>query len=62
MSQNYIYGEWRGLPARQNQETGERFYFKDNYWQGPLAFGYKDEFKRHADEEPSDQWEQLHAQ
>lgn len=65
MSQ-YIYGQWRGLPAREIRETGAREVFRVNNertyegdWFG-LGFGYRDEFKPWPDQIDSDQWSQLH--
>lgn len=44
----YIYGRWRGTPAREHIKTGARSRWvederTDGFW-SELAFGYRDEF------------------
>lgn len=62
----WIYGQWRGKPARENRKTGIRYAFTvtdertyDGYWSA-LGFGYCTEFKAWPDQVDSDHWATLH--
>ena len=54
-----MYGQWRGLPARQNRITQKRYFWRDGVWQG-LGLGYDTEFEPFAEELPADPWESKH--
>lgn len=55
----YIYGEWRGKPAREDRQTGVRYYLDAGLW-CQLGLGYNTEFKPFPEELPADPWESLH--
>lgn len=62
----FIYGHWRGQPAREIRTTGERQWYQvtnrdtyEGHW-STLAWGYCTEFKPWPDQIDCDQWSQLH--
>lgn len=57
---DYIYGEWRGLPAREHSKTAIREFYRDGIWQGPLGLGYYDEFRPWPDQADSDPMARAH--
>lgn len=62
----FIYGHWRGTPARENRRTGVREFFQitsvltyEGQWIA-LGLGYSMEFKPWPDQVDSDRWAELH--
>lgn len=62
----FIYGQWRGKPAREVRATGVREAFcvsnegtYEGYWQ-VLGMGYCTEFKPWPDQVEADQWTERH--
>ncbi len=55
----YIYGHWRGLPAREDRITNTREFFRENMWQG-LGGGYDTEFSAWPEQLSADAWEERH--
>jgi len=58
---SYIYGEWRGKPARKDKTEGGKYWFENGNWYR-LGLGYDTEFKPFAEELSSDSWEQRHTE